>query len=184
MGPLYLEIASDYGDSRKNSCIFYVKGACSSLRNAWLDSGYVLCVSTWVLLDVFGSRVTPRAVFLSIVGRLGVSRSAHSRCFSCGICPEPLVSDSQPPAVRALPEWSFLSPRWLTPASCRGLRGDGDAGSSLRGVLSPELSACIGAYGETHTSYTSSASTSPPHPLPHPPSLSTSLFHNAPRGSN
>ena len=25
----------------------------------------------------------------------------HSRCFSCGICPEPLVSDSQQFSVRA-----------------------------------------------------------------------------------
>ena len=57
----------------------------------------------------------------------------------------PLASDSQLFAVRALPEKSFLSRR--------GLGGDGDARSSLPGVLSPELSACIGVWRDTYVIY-------------------------------
>ena len=54
--------------------------------------------------------VTLRAAFPSIVGRLGVWRSVHSRFFSCGICPEPFKSDSQLFAGRELPEKIFFEP--------------------------------------------------------------------------
>ena len=75
------------------------------------------------------------------LGGGGTWKSGH--CFH-----EPPVSDSQLFAVSALREKSFLGLRWLTAVSCRGVGGDGDAGSSLQGVLSPEVSACLAvSYG-------------------------------------
>ena len=46
-------------------------------------------------MQVFAGYDTPRAVFPSIVGLLGVWSNVHSRCFSCDVCPEPPASDRQ-----------------------------------------------------------------------------------------
>ena len=132
--------------------------------STWSCTRFLKSILSCSPMDVAALVVDNGSGMCSLVCKLRYSSCCvpclHSRCFICGICPDPLVSDSQLFAVRALLEKSFLSPRWLTPVICRGLGGDGDAGSSLPGVLTQELSACVGVYGETHTSQ--------PQPQPQP----------------
>ena len=100
--------------------------------------------------------------YLGLSGGLvyGDMRTVHATVAEFAL--SPYLTDSCSPSG-ALPEESFLSPRWLTALSCRGLGGDGDAGSLLAGVLSPELDAGVQQYRQRHCCYTMSAP-QPPQP--------------------
>ena len=93
------------------------------------------------LVDV-AALVVDIAVVCAMLVVLVMTRLVLSACLGCGaMCtvdaPFAVFALSPPCdrqlfAVRALPEKSFLSPRWLTPVSCRGF-GDGDARSLTPG---------------------------------------------------
>ena len=120
-------------------------------RNALFDSGYMLCDSSRLLVDVLthflcaDGTSDPEVDFVLLFGvswygevctvDASVVRWWHVEIWTP--LHEPPPSGSHLFAVRAFPHKGFLSPRWLTAVSCRGLGGDGDAGSSLLGVLSP-----------------------------------------------